>query len=102
MKMTTSTTRLLCIRPDGERIDVTVAIGHPYPTSAGDWACPVEIDGLHGRLADLHGIDSLQALCLAIGLAGERLHAFVAGGGRILNPTTQEDVSLESYFSKRV
>src|SRR5262245_9666671 len=100
MEMTTGTTRLLCIRPDGERIEVTVAIGHPYPTISGDWACPVEIDGLHGRLADMHGIDSLQALCLAIRLAGRLLHAFEASGGRILDPATEEAVTLDGYFGR--
>jgi len=98
--MTTGTTRLLCIRPDGERIEVTVAIGHPYPTGAGDWACPVEIDGLHGRLVDICGIDSLQALCLAIRLVEERLRAFAAAGGRILDPATEEAVVLEGYFGR--
>lgn len=97
--MTNGAAQFLCVHPDGERVEVVVAIGHPYPTSEGGWACPVEIDGLHGDLADIHGMDSLQALCLAIRLVGERLAAFVAEGGRILHPSTGETIALESYFS---
>jgi hypothetical protein len=97
--MTDGATHFLCVTPGGERIEIVVAIGHPYPTSKGGWACPVEIDGLHGDLADIHGLDALQALCLAIRLVGERLTAFVADGGRILHPSTEESVDLESYFS---
>ena len=96
--MTIGAAQFLCVHAGGERMEVVVALGHPYPTSEGDWACPVEIDGLHGELADIHGIDALQALCLAIRLVGERLAAFVADGGRILHPTTGESIALESYF----
>ena len=99
--MTIGAAQFLCVQPGGERIEVVVAIGHPYPTSEGDWACPVEIDGLHGDLADIHGMDALQALCLAIRLVGERLAAFVAAGGRILHPSTGESIALESYFGDR-
>jgi hypothetical protein len=96
--MTDGATHFLGVTSGGERIEVVVAIGHPYPTSEGGWACPVEVDGLHGDLAEIHGVDSLQALCLAIRLVGERLAAFVADGGRILHPSTGESVALESYF----
>src|SRR6267143_1946399 len=98
MKPTTGITQLLCVRPSGERIQVTVAIGHPFPTAAGDWACPIEITALHGRLPDVHGTDSLQALCLAIRAAGELLASFVADGGRILHPATEENFPLDAYF----
>ena len=73
MIATTGMVDLICVRPNGERVTVTVAVGHPYPTMEGDWACPVEIAGLHGRLTDVHGTDSLQALCLAIKLVGSLL-----------------------------
>lgn len=91
-------TQFLCVLPNGERIEVVVAIGHPYRASAGDWVCPVDISGLNGDLAEIHGIDSLQALALAIRFVGERFEAFVAGGGRILHPSTGESVDLDSYF----
>lgn len=98
MQPTTGMTELVCVRPSGERVTVTVAVGHPYPTSEGDWVCPVEIAGLHGRLKDIVGTDSLQALSLAIRLAHDLLTSFVAPGGRILDPRTGEEVSLDDQF----
>jgi len=96
---TTGKVELICVRPNGERVPVTVAVGHPYPTIEGDWACPAEIAGLHGRLTDVHGIDSLQVLCLAIKLVGSLLASFVSEGGRICDAKTGKDVELETYFN---
>ena len=98
MQPTTAMTEFMCVRPTGERVTVTVAVGHPYPTKAGDWACPIEIAGLHGRLKDIIGIDSLQALSLAIRVVRDLLTSFVAGGGRIVDPRTGEDLSLDDQF----
>jgi uncharacterized protein DUF6968 len=98
MQPSTGLTELLCVRPSGERINVTVAIGHPYPTSGGEWACPVEMSGLHGRLVDIRGIDSLQALCLAVNIVRELLASFRADGGRILDSKTGEDFLFDTYF----
>jgi hypothetical protein len=91
---------LICVRPTGECVPVTVAVGQPYPTIEGDWACPAEIAGLHGRLADIHGADSLQTLCLAIKLAGCLLASFVSEGGRVRDPKTGKEVELDSYFNE--
>jgi hypothetical protein len=99
MIATTGKVQLTCVRPNGECVPVTVAVGHPYPTIEGDWVCPVELAGLHGRLTDVHGTDSLQALCLAIKLIGSLLTSFVAEGGRIIDPKTGKDVELETYFN---
>ena len=52
---------LVCLKPNGERIPVTLRIGKPYRASDVDWACPVALDGLQSKLADIHGIDSFQA-----------------------------------------
>jgi Domain of unknown function (DUF6968) len=98
MKPTTGMTSFTCVRPNGERVSVTIAVGHPYPTSEGDWACPVEISGLRGRLEHIVGSDSMQALCLAIRTARDLLASFMADGGRILDPETGKPVSLDDRF----
>jgi hypothetical protein len=98
MKPTTGMTTFTCVRPGGGRVSVTIAVGHPYPTSEGDWACPVEIDGLQGRLEDIAGEDSMQALCLAIRTARDLLTSFMADGGRVLDPGTGKPVSLDDRF----
>jgi hypothetical protein len=79
---------------------ITVAVGAPYEDGTGSWACPVVVTGLHDRLADIVGEDSLQALCLAIQLAGRLLAAFVARGGHLRSPGDEptEAFPLEAYF----
>ena len=99
MRPTTAISELICIRPKGRRVAVTVAIGHPYPTSEGDWGCPVAMTGLAEGTATIHGHDSLQVLCLAIIFIRTRLTAFVADGGRILLSATGEEFPMDSYFA---
>jgi hypothetical protein len=77
-----------------------VAIGQPYPRPDGSWACPVELSGLHDRLHDMIGEDSLQALCLAMRLCGKLLTAFVESGGHLRNEgdDPEDSFPLEAYF----
>ena len=98
MRATTAMTDLVCIHSKGKRIAVTVAIGHPYPRSEGDWGCPVAITGLHKGVATIFGCDSLQALSLAITFVRARLTSFVADGGRILISSSDEEFPLDVYF----
>jgi uncharacterized protein DUF6968 len=98
MQQTTGTTDLVCIRPNGERIAVTVAIGHPFHTPEGDWGCPVTISGLHEGIATIYGLDSFQAICLAITFVRNRLASFLADRGRIVLPETGEEFPIDAYF----
>jgi hypothetical protein len=51
----------------GEERDIVIEIGQPYRVGSDeDAACPVAIRGLFERLADIHGIDAMDALRLAI------------------------------------
>jgi hypothetical protein len=53
----------------GKEQDLVIRIGKPYRTgNEGDAACPVFVGGLFGRLADVHGVDEMDALRLAIEL----------------------------------
>jgi hypothetical protein len=46
---------------------VIVAVGHPQPDPAGDWRCAFHIEGLdRSGPFEVHGVDALQALSLAI------------------------------------
>ena len=98
MQQTTGTTELLCISAHGERIPVIVAIGHPFPTPGGEWACPVSMVGLQESVADIHGLDSFQAISLAVAFVRDRLTYFIASGGRIVHPTTGEGFPIDAYF----
>ena len=99
MRSTTAITELICIPPKGGRVAVTVAIGHPYPTSEGDWGCPVAMTGLDTGTKTIHGHDSLHALCLAITFIRTRLTAFVADGGRLLQSASGEEFPMDAYFA---
>lgn len=51
--------------PDRELV---IIVGKPRldPDPTGDWRCPYLVEGLHTRRRFAHGIDSLQALQMAI------------------------------------
>jgi hypothetical protein len=84
---------LLCIKPSGDRIPVTIRIGKPYPASDVDWACPVALEGLESRLPDIHGVDSLQALMLAQRLVLQLMTGVIEDGGSFR--TTEEDLPVD-------
>jgi len=69
------------------RFSIRVQIGRPYLRAKDPdmWACPVSVEPLYKRLADIAGEDSFQALCLANRLAASLLEGFVQSGGRLLN-----------------
>ena len=90
----------LGVLPDGEERSITVEIGLPYRALTEEWRCPIAIWGLHDRLADIAGGDALQALTLALCLAGRLLAHFEAEGGKLLDPQTRTAVSLQSYFPR--
>lgn len=58
---------LIGIWPNGEQIRITLRIGRPYLNNdtPPTWACPVALEPQFGRLSDIKGEDSFQALCLA-------------------------------------
>jgi len=84
---------LVGVNPDGERYAITVTVGLPYPLNDvnGDWRCSVSVAPLTHRTVEIAGIDSLQALSLAISYAHFELRNLVERGGRILYPDTDED-----------
>lgn len=62
--------KLVAEHPMRGRIEFCVRIGQPYPELNGErWACPVSIEDLECPLPDIRGVDSLQALTLAIAAA---------------------------------
>ena len=81
-----ATTRLLAVDKRGRKRRVAVRIGEPYRITEHEWACPID-SGVLGLLADEHGGDSLQALCLAITLARAMVEDFLEKGGRFLDPS---------------
>ena len=62
---------------------VTAEIGAPYEAGPNEWACPVSVRPLYDRLPDMHGVDSFQALFLAMRLAMALLKDFTEKGGSL-------------------
>jgi hypothetical protein len=89
---------LVCEREGGDRVKVTLRIGKPYQVSDSDWACPVEAEGLFGRLSDIHGIDSFQALVLAQRLLRTLMHGEIADGSTFWWADTHEELDVEEMF----
>lgn len=53
---------------------VTVTIGKPVQKPSGDWACPVDIQGIPTPARDsVYGVDAVQALQLAFETARQSL-----------------------------
>jgi hypothetical protein len=90
---------LICLKSSGERLSITIRIGKPYQDSDVSWACPVEAAGLYQRLADVHGIDSFQALMLAVGLLRRLMHHVIEDGGQFLEPECSSPIDLEQLFA---
>ena len=93
---------LVCERADGKRFRVTIRIGKPYRASDVDWACPVEAEGLFDRLADIHGIDSFQALVLAQGLLRTLMRGEIEGGSTFWWADTHEQLDVEAMFGRDI
>jgi len=61
-------------RLSGEEVIFVAKIGLPYWAEEGvAAACPVSIEGLHGRINDIHGIDHLDALRNALNIIDKLL-----------------------------
>lgn len=53
---------------------VTLRIGRPRPDRQGDWVCPVQVVGLgDDAVMNVNGVDAVQALFLAMQIAGVKL-----------------------------
>jgi hypothetical protein len=87
------------VTPDGKRVPITLSIGKPYRASDVDWACPVAADGLYAKLADIHGIDSFQALILAQKLLRLLMNGAVEDGGTFRNVEDDSAVDVSTLFA---
>lgn len=79
--MPVATLALRYTDPKGDACRILIAIATPHQRGAHDWVCPVAIDGLHSRLPEVQGTNSLQALCFAISLVHSLLEERLSKGG---------------------
>ena len=92
---------MLLLTARGE-FPVYIEIGIPYRIRAGEWACPVAVNGLHNKLHEMHGNDSFQALMLAQNLAKTLLNAFVEDGGRLLHAPGGAEIDVQRLFTSGI
>ena len=86
--------------PDGSTKAVQLRVGRPYKVAGSEsWACPCELAGFEGRHPDIHGNDSMQALCLAVSLLRRRLEDFIEKGGKVLDPSDEGECSPEGIWA---
>lgn len=90
--------RIVAVLAKGEKRTLRVAVGRPYQVNNVSWACPVKIDGLYTNLCDMVGIDSWQALGLAISLARQLLGQFLEDGGKLYWEEGGDEMTLDDLF----
>ena len=56
------------LHEDAIEVMVIAQIGEPYKIDDLSWACPSELKGVDTQSPDMHGVSSMQAICLAIRL----------------------------------
>jgi hypothetical protein len=87
----------------GAEYPVKGVVGKPYRVGDDQWACPYVLDGAFDQGPDIIGIDSIQALSLALYGLYHDLIRLLDEGGRLLNPRTREPfdlVTLKATFSR--
>ena len=90
---------LVYVKPNGERVPVTLRLGTPYRSSDVDWACPVAAEGLYSKLGDIHGVDSFQALMLAQKLLLQLMAGAVEDGGNFRNVEDDTPIDVQRLFA---
>ena len=89
---------IFAVTAKGEKQWLRVAVGRPYQVDDVSWACPVQLDGLHNKLRDAVGVDSWQALGLAVGLIRQLLGYYLEDGGKLYWEEGGEEITLNDLF----
>jgi hypothetical protein len=96
-----ASTEVVAVLASGQRIPVRISIECPCQTVHGDSSCRAAGSPLvQFPSTGICGVDSLQALALAIRLLRYQLKEFVSKGGRILHIDVEgsDDVDLDAMF----
>jgi hypothetical protein len=85
----------------GKRVPGRIAIGTPGLTpdrDDGEAICPVALDGLQPGVTQVHGVDTLQAMLLALCYIGRRLRDSAADGVRVVLPDDDDPESATRHL----
>jgi len=89
---------IFAIDHESREFEIRAAVGVPYETDSGEWACPVTLEGLLGLNHDIYGVDSWQSLVLAQRIVHNILSYFVADGGKLFWEKGGEEISVAELY----
>ena len=90
--------KLKAVDANGKAFDLQIVIGLPFEVSPDEWACPVSLEGLFKHRGSVFGVDSLQALLLAIKFVKDLLQDFDQKGGKFYWFDNGGPVSLDDLL----
>jgi hypothetical protein len=99
-----ASTEVTAVLASGERVAVRISIERPCQTPHGDWSCrAVGSPVVQASGTEICGVDSLQALALAISYLRYQLKDFVSKGGRLVHADVDgdDDVQIDAVFGSR-
>jgi hypothetical protein len=102
MKNKIAERKIIFMKPGKEESVVKIEIGMPYKVDDVQWSCPVALDGVYEKLADISGTDSFQALMLAQKLLRTLLKGLVEDGGKLLSFDERKEVDLDTLFESGI
>ena len=82
----------------GETQSLVIKIGKPRPVNEL-WEIFVEMDGLYDKTFLIKGVDSFQAICLAMGFVRNALEKYLNEGGRLLWADKSGEINLDTMFA---
>lgn len=90
-----------CIFPDGRCETIHLQIGRPQPAPDQDWTCTAAAEELLPEIR-VYGVDSWQALTLAIGLMENVLAEEVRKGAVLHWPDDGTAVQMTDLFAHKL
>jgi hypothetical protein len=89
---------VVCVDEAGETQTVKIKISRPRPVNQL-WETYVEMEGLYDKTFLIKGVDSFQAICLAMGFVRNALEKYLEQGGRLLWSDQSGEINLDTMFS---
>ena len=90
--------KIKAIDPRGKTHDLEIVIGQPFEVSQDEWACPVSMEGIYKHRGPIFGVDSMQALLLAIKFLKDLLIDFSEKGGKLFWPESSDPITIDELF----
>jgi hypothetical protein len=89
---------VVCVNSSGDSQTVKIKISRPRPVNQL-WESYVEMEGLYDQTFLVKGVDSFQAMCLAMGFVRNALEKFLKEGGRLMWSDKSGEINLDTMFS---